>query len=249
MTVNEERSRPQKLSPMQLTKTATSIRSLAKSANTMEELAGSLTNLIFDRLRTPSGSHACALVRFFRTVRFCELNAELQHKASKSYGQLAPDVKFLTLLGTTGSEPQWNKRQSSSGHQLIPLFSADMVARAPMIARLFNQLGVNISSLLDSGPNQLEFVDPADREYNIFFVQNAKNSPFIPSQEEFVEPHKIGSVVGYGSLLPDGEFYTVVMFFKTILLSEIQKGFSSLALSSTIACLSLPADRPLFITT
>ena len=56
-------------------------------------------------------------------------------------------MKCLTLLASTGDEPEWRDRHRSRGHQAIPLPSADIVEQAPMVAQLINQLGVPLPQL------------------------------------------------------------------------------------------------------
>jgi hypothetical protein len=217
------------------------VRRLAKNAPSTEVLADSLTRTIFEQLTTePDEEKACALVRLFRTVQYQDLNTELKKRARTMFPKVSATSRFLVLLGTSGFNLAWNSRKTSNGHQLIPLLSAEMIAKTPMIARLFSQLGIEISTLLSASSSKIDFADPADRDYNMFFVSDARGSQFIPSQSEFVIPCGIRSVVGYGSLLPNGEFYAVIMFFRVLLPETALKRFSSLALSTTIALLSSP---------
>jgi two-component system NtrC family sensor kinase len=242
-TISNDKSE-QTLRLFDISKCSAPIRSLAKKAVSIENLAESITKTIYEQLATePDEQKACALVRLFRTVRYQDLNPELKKKARTGYLKVNPTSKFLVLLGTAGFQPDWNSRKSSKGHQLIPLLSADIIAKTPMIARLFSQLGFEISALLNASSTKIDFADPADRDYNMFFVQDAKGSQFIPSQTEFVIPCGIRSVVGYGSLLPDGEVYAVVMFFRVLLPETALKRFIPLALSTTIALLSAPEGR------
>lgn len=176
-----------------ITEASASVRALAKSAETMEDLATSTTQYLFESLTTEPGMHrACALVRFFRTIEFQRLEPRLQSMVIEASGRKKPTDKCLTLLGTTGLEKRWNRRQESSAHQVIPLVSPQMVEESPMISRLITQLGIEISSLFTSPKAQkMQFNDPKDRDYNIFYVPDARHSPFIPFKEEFVIPYSI----------------------------------------------------------
>ncbi len=156
--------------------------------------------------------------------------------------------RCLTLFGTAGVEDQWNDRRQSVSHAVIPLLSPEMVAASPMIARLFTQLGIEISSLFEvNRAEKLKFTDPTDRDYNIFYVPDAQTSQFIPAKSGFVIPYSIRTVVGYGSVLPDGDLYVVILFFKVLIPEAVLKQFTALALSTTIAVLSL-SESNLFST-
>lgn len=235
------------IKPFEISRVSAAVRSLTKQASTTEELASSITRVLFDSLTVePSGEKACSLVRFFRTVDFHLLESDLQEHVRKIAGNRKPNDRCLTLFGTAGVEEQWNDRKRSVGHSAIPLLSAEMVAELPMISRLFTQLGIEISSLFEaSRSGKLKFTDPADRDYNIFYVQDAQNSEFIPAKSSFVKPYGIRTVIGYGSILPDGDLYAVILFFKIVIPEAALKQFTALALSTTIAVLSLP-DSSLF---
>jgi two-component system, NtrC family, sensor kinase len=234
----------EQLKSFDITAASAFVRSLAKSAENMEDLAVATTRYLFESLKTDPGLHkACALVRFFRTIEFQYLEPRLQTLVIEASGKKKPSDRCLTLLGTTGMEKNWNRRQDSTGHQVIPLVSPEMVEESPMIARLITQLGIEISSLFTAPKSpRMHFNDPKDRDYNIFYVPDATESPFIPSKSGFVIPYSIRSVIGYGSLLPSGDLYAVIMFFRILLPERIPKQFTALALSTTIAALSVPAD-------
>lgn len=224
------------------------VRKLARASGSIEELAMSMTALLYESLTTDPGQHkACALVRFFRTVDYQHLEPRLQEKVTKLSGQRKPDDRCLTLFGTAGLEESWNRREGSVGHAAIPLLSPVMVAESPMISRLLTQLGIEISSLFVANrAEKLKFTDPQDRDYNIFYVPDAQVSPFIPSKAEFVQPYAIRTVIGFGSLLPDGDLYAVILFFRVLIPEVVLKQFTALALSATIAVLSI-ADDKLFL--
>ena len=225
---------------------AASIRGLAKTCASMEDLAQETTQHLYNQLTVdPSGEPACALVRFFHTVEYAQLETRLQELARATTGNLRAEDKCLTLLGTSGSEERWNQRQTSLSHQVMPLLSPDMVAQSPMIARLLTQLGIEISSLFRAERRHPNFLAPAEQDYNIFYVPEAQDSPYIPAKEEFVLPYGIKSVIGYGSMLPSGELFAVVMFFRILIPEEVTQRFTALALSTMIACLQI-APKTIF---
>jgi hypothetical protein len=149
----------------------------------------------------------------------------------------------LTLLGTAGDLPEWNSRRASLGHQVIPLPSAEGVARIPMIAQLITQLGLEVSSVLKPDPHVV--VDLQQKSFNVFYVPTALGSPYIPAQDDFVVPFGVRSVLGFGGVLPQGDLFAVIMFARILLSQETAEMFKPLALSAKLAILPF-ANGPLF---
>jgi hypothetical protein len=156
-------------------------------------------------------ARACALVRFYKTHPYSDLPTDLQRFAAAQLGDAVPrsDMRCLTLLASAGIEEEWNSRHTSRGHKAIPLASAEMVRGAPMVARLIEDLGLDVESVVSGGA-------PAPRgdtrTYEVFHVESAPGSPHIPAQKEFVERYGICSVVGFGGLLRSGELFTIILF-------------------------------------
>src|SRR5688500_20406728 len=99
------------------------------------------------------------------------------------------------LLSPTGGDAQCNYRPRSQGHRAIPLASVRMVHRAPMIAQLIEQMGMDVEHLLQTDATIVP--DAEGRTYNIFYVESAAGSPYIPAQADFVVPFGVRSVVGF----------------------------------------------------
>ncbi len=224
-----------------ITEASAAIRNYGKKALNAQDLASYVANQFYSNLRTTeSRTKVCALARFFKTVRFDDLTPELQKIALGIAPKLESDSRCLVLLGTAGERKQWNSIGSSAHHRVIPLVSSEMVNQSPMIARLFTELGFDISSLFRADKSRAKlFLDPSDQDYNIFYVPEASESPYIVAQNEFVAPERIRSVAGFGSMLPDGELYAVILFFRIFVDKQTAMRFSGSALSATIALLSL----------
>ena len=137
-------------------------------------------------------------------------------------------MRCLTLLATTGDQPAWNARRQSKGHQAIPLPSAERVRAAPMIMRLIQELGVDIESLVSASDPRSRGSD--SRTYDVFHVEQAAGSPYIPAQREFVEPHRIASVVGFGGLLRSGELFALILFSRDAIPARSAARFRTIAL-------------------
>jgi hypothetical protein len=196
----------------------------------MEDAAGKIVRYLYDNITDPAtGRKSCALVRFYKTHPYKQLDAGLQDFAQGILGSPPPsgDINCLTLLGTMGDQDQWKSRAQSNGHRAIPLASAEMVGSIPMIARLINQFGLEVGSVLR--PDPMLIGDLSQKNFNTFFVPEALGSPYIPAQDDFVIPYGIKSVLGFGGVLSSGELFAVIMFSKTPIPNQIAQSFRNLA--------------------
>ena len=217
----------------QVSECGASLRSLASGASSMEEVANKIVHHLYDN--TPdalTGNPSCALVRFYKTHSYGELDSRLQEFAKGILGHNpdTPDMKCLTLLATVGENPDWNSRAKSNGHAAIPLASADFVSQIPMIAQLINQFGIEMGSVLKPDPSVI--LDLQRRTYNTFYIADAVGSQYIPAQEDFVVPYGVKSVLGFGGVLSSGELFVVVMFSKVPISRESAENVRDLAASA-----------------
>ncbi len=217
----------------EMTELGSRLRKLGNGAGSMEEVAGRITHCLFEDL---PGSPS-VLVRMFKTHNYGELPEELQAVAKRAAGggRLEDSTKCLTLLATAGEKPEWNDRRGSEGHQVIPLLSAEMVASAPMISRLIDQMGLDVQSVLEPGAQLL--VDRENKAYNVFHVNEAKGSPYVPGQE-FVACNGVKSVLGFGGVLPSGNLLAALLFTRVEIPRETAEMFRTLALSVKMAILA-----------
>ena len=72
-------------------------------------------------------------------------------------------------------------------------------------------------------------------DFNVFHVEEAAGSSYIPDQEEFVAPYGIQSILGFGSLLPTGHLYAVIVFSKVGISRETANLFRAIALGVRMA--------------
>jgi hypothetical protein len=230
----------------EMTRCGMELRRIGAGASSMEEVGERTVRYLFERLVAPGGSEpACALVRLFVTMPFHELQDEQQEFAAAVLGARPgdPNMKCLTLLASAGVEEPWNSRHRSAGHKALPLASEASVARSPMIAQLIRQLGVEVSSLLASDSRLM--VEMEQHSFNVFYVPDAEGSPFIPAQGEFVIPHGIRSVLGFGGVLPSGELFAMILFSRVRIPREIAELFKTLSLNVKVALLPF-VDRRVF---
>ena len=207
------------------------LRRETKHAATMEEAARAITRHLYDEcLEGGAGPRSCPLVRFYKTHVFAELEPALQSFARTQMPEEvpAPQMRCLVLLASAGDEPEWNDRRRSRGHQAVPLPSEQIVRRAPMIAQLIDQLGLPIEAVVQPSPEVVR--ELSGKSYNVFHVEEAPGSPFIPAQRDFVQPYGIRSVLGFGGLLHTGDLYAAILFSRTPIGADVASRFRTIAL-------------------
>ena len=218
------------------------LRHLGKYTNTTEEVSNRIIQYLYENLISKDTKEkSCVLIRMFQTISYKNLSPELQQYVDKSlnYQSVTPNLKCLTLLATAGEKNEWNSREKSSGHKAIPLANKEAVSKIPMISQLIYQLGLDPGQVLEPDPNLL--ADLEQKMYNVFYVADALDSPYIPAQESFVIPFNVKSVIGFGGLLPSGNIFVILMFLRVKVPRETIDLLKPLALSLKMAI--LPFDR------
>ena len=110
-----------------------------------------------------------------------------------------------------------------------------------MIARLIEQLGIPLGAVVQPAPELI--VDLAQNSWNVFHVEQAEGSPYIPAQEEFVARYGIRSVIGFGGILPSGALFAVIIFTRVPVPSETAQLFKTLALNVKLALIPFDGER------
>ena len=209
------------------------LRSVASSASSMQDAASKIVGYLYDNITDSAGQKANVMVRFFKVHPYNKLDAELQayvrgflfsHSGPGSAPADDDILPCLTLLGSIADLEQMTKRRKA-----IPLVSADVVTSIPMFARLFNQFGIDVDSVIQPDPTLIG--DLSNKTFNTFYVPEALGSPYIPAQEAFVIGFGVKSALGFGGVLSSGELFFVVMFSKASIPSNVASAFSKLALS------------------
>jgi hypothetical protein len=67
------------------------------------------------------------------------------------------------------------------------------------------------------------------RNYNVFHVEEALGSPYIPAQKEFVVPYGIRSIVGFGGVVRN-DLFAVILFSRVKIARASAERFRSVAL-------------------
>ncbi|HJQ20674.1 MAG TPA: hypothetical protein VJ867_10020 [Gemmatimonadaceae bacterium] len=207
------------------------LRRATRDATTMESAARAACRFLYDELRDRAGRPQCALVRCYKTHAYGRLTPELQQFARGTLrspdARIASELKCLTLLATVGAEPEWNDRRQSKGHQAIALPTPAMVEQAPMIAQLIKAFGVGLADLLHPHGDVVRNLE--GRTYGVFYVDEAKDSPYIPAQA-FVATHGVRSVIGFGGELPSSDLFAVIIFANVRIAEASADRFRNLAL-------------------
>jgi hypothetical protein len=203
--------------------------------SSMEDVAGTVVRHLYEEMHHGE-DRACALVRLYKTHPLQHLRPAEQEFATKlsKHEPLAPETRCLTLLATAGDEPAWNHRSTSAGHRAIPLPTEHVISSLPMIAQLVSQLGVSVASVVR--PDSSIMVVSTESTFNVFHVPEAHGSPYIPAQD-FVERHRIRSVIGFGGLFPNGDLFALIMFTKVPVSPEVAELFKPVALSVKVKLL------------
>lgn len=212
------------------------VREIAAGAANRQQLCERIVNLLYESLRVPaSGEFACVLARCFQTCHYARLPTEYQHAADELLLETPshPNMRCLALMATRGTRTVWNDVATSIRHQCIPLPSVEVVARAPMIARLLDQFGISVERLVAKVPldaAQAGFVADAAlaATFNTFHVTQALGSPFVPAQAEFIEPFGVESVLGLGGLLAEGNLFAVILFTRVPVSGTVAANFQAL---------------------
>jgi hypothetical protein len=214
------------------------LRALGQNATSMEEVARRVVNLFYDRFRVHETNQTyCTMVRCFKTHRFDLMPPDLQRLAEMKLdgAPISHELRCLTLLASRGDLPDWNDRHKSTAHQAIPLPTPDIVEQTPMIARLIRQLGMSVAQIVQ--PEHDLLVDLEQQSFNVFHVEDAVGSKYVPAQSTFVKPYGVKSALGFGGMLPSGELFSIVMFSKVRITRETAQLFRTLALGVKLALL------------
>lgn len=222
------------------------LRQMGNGATSMEEAAQKMVRYLYDHLVDAERERSAALVRFFITKPYGELNDELQQHVNGFLGKIPndPTLKCQTLLATIGDNPEWHSRHNSRYYKVHPL-SKEIVDANPMFAQVSEMFGIVLERAVDPDPDLI--IDLEQQTYNIFHVPDAISNYYIPDQADFVIPYGIRSVLGFYGLLPSGNLFTVIVFAKVHIPREMTDYFRPLALNVKMAILPFD-DTAVFVT-
>lgn len=237
------------------------LRQMGENASGAHMIADAIVRHLYRSFVMKDGiTPAFGLVRLFVTHRFYELNNELQayvlDKAADAglLRTVVKDTRCLTLLSSAGDLPEWNDPRNSANHRAIPLSSPDLPEKFPMIARVLQQFGIEVGAFVEASESFVKggvangvmddlLVDREQSTFNVFHIPEAAGSPYISVQSDFVRPHKIKSVLGFGGVLSAGQIFAIVLFSHTYISREAAQKFKPLALSAKNALVQVSTGR------
>jgi hypothetical protein len=225
------------------------LESAAAGASGRQDAAEHVVETIFQSFHiAETEDPSCVLVRCFQTSTYAHMPLHYRDAADQLLDAVPANpgaleqMRCLALLATRGIRQVWNDVLTSVGHQAIPLPSVEVVRKAPMIARLMDQLGVSIERIV-APPDSPDFLIDTPSDFRIFHIPDALGSPFIPAQSNFVEPFGVRSVVGMGGVLPGGDLLAVVLFTRVPISQAVAFRFSTVASALRRALIAFPPDR------
>lgn len=224
-----------------MTECASELRKLGAGATSAQNVAQRIASYLYQQLgNDQTGRQDCALVRCFLTRPYRDLDPQSQDCARRGLacGPGSLDMKCLTLFGTAGEKSEWNERHRSRRYRSIPLADKQVLSQFPMVSQLLQQLGVDLTS--QTQPESDLPVDWTNHTLDVFYVAEAKGSPYVPAQVSFVIPYGIESVLGFGGVLPSNEFFVVILFSRVRISRETAELFKPLAM--TVGSALLPFE-------
>ncbi|MCC6141572.1 MAG: PAS domain-containing protein [Nitrospira sp.] len=227
-----------------MTACSAALRQLGTGASSIEAVADRITRYLYTNLTTgPEETPACALVRLFKTQPYNRLGPDLQALVDARLEGTPdnPNMKCLTLLGSTGAVPGWNNPAQSSRFRVIPLADPNALAKLPMFSQLFAQFHIDLPFLDNIGSSLL--TDQYATTFNAFHVPDALGSPYVPGQKDFVVPFGVRSVFGCGGLLPTGELVAIILFAKVTVTKDTADLSKTFALSANLALAPFEHDQ------
>ena len=216
-----------------------SLRAAGEGATTADDAAQRIVSCLFECFRAPeSGAPVCPLVRLFRTVPTSSLSPEETAEVIDAVGPDELPNMVLSLRASRGVQPFWNEPARSRAHRLIPLASPRVLERMPMISGLIAQLGLppGVFSGSPFGPD-----DPCAL-FDVFHVEDARGSPLVPDQAEFVQPFGVRSALGFGGVFQPSQVFVVVLFSSVTVPRATAQLFRLVAPSVALALLASGRD-------
>ena len=193
------------------------IATAVQVSSTLEKASQAYTQVIYEAFK-----ESVVLVRQFATAPYQGLPPESRAFVNQLAGEkglkqaLRNETLVLSLLGTSGVRPEWNRRSQSRGHLGIPLLSAKFIDAIPMMSRLLKELGLG-----------LDWIDQHDADVvvktmgsmsGVFFVKDAASEVDhsgrkIIAAQDFVKTHGVKSVFGFGGAYLGTHTFAVTILF------------------------------------
>lgn len=209
------------------------LRSAAADASDLQDAAGKIVRFLYDNLTDSDGNTVNVMVRFFKVHPYSKLDFELQTyvrgflMAYSGPGSNPPPdsvLPCLTLMASVADLEALARRRKA-----MPLVNAGVIAGIPMLARLFDQFGIDVELLVQ--PDSASMGELSTKTLNTFYVPEALGSPYVPGQEAFVAAFGVKSALGFGGVLGNGQAFFIIMFSRVSIPADVAAAFSNLGSS------------------
>jgi len=173
------------------------------------------------------------LARCFISRPFASLSIEDQMLARAQYGgdEILPTSPVLVLEGSAGVVEGWNAPKQSSRYRVVPLNVPEFASRFPMFAEVLRQLQFVVAG---ESVGALDVKSVGSTQ--VFSVNGAVGSPFIPAQDEFVVPFGIRAAVGCGGVFGEGQCFVLLLFTRVAISERAMELLRLIALSIRLGC-------------
>ncbi len=196
------------------------LRPRLRAATTLEGAAREAIQAIYTEF-----SSSVVLARMFVTLPFGKLPEDLRRaaweivEAQGLHASVRDHTPVLTLLSTCGKNEDWRDRRRSRGHAAIPLCSASFVDSIPMVARMLQEMGVDLGLRADPDPFAQKVLSAG--WVGLFHVEDARSARddlgrrIIPASD-FVDTYSVRTVFGLGKAYGNGSIANFVVFTNAI---------------------------------
>lgn len=206
--------------------TPTALRNFQEEAGRAVRAAPTVeagARVFLERLWPLLGEEA-VLARVYLAVAASALGDEDRLRAAKLAAEggeeLTARSPVLTLFATRGVQPAWNARAQSQRHRAVPLSSeAALRARMPWVVGLLEQTGAGSTAqqMAQWNPDVSAEIKPGNAA--MLFLADARTAHdgqgrVQCASRDFVEQHKVRSVVGSAGQYLGGTFVTLVAFLR-----------------------------------
>ena len=174
------------------------------------------------------------LARCFMSRPFASLSIEDQMLVRTKYGsdEILPTSPVLVLEGSAGVVEGWNAPKQSSRYRVVPLNVPEFASRFPMFAEVLRQLQFVVAG---ESVGALD-IESFGSSTQVFSVNGAVGSPFIPAQDEFVVPFGIRAAVGCGGVFGEGQCFVLLLFTRVAISERAMELLRLIALSIRLGC-------------
>lgn len=205
------------------------MRARIHASTTLEAAAQEVITAVCDAF-----TENVVLARLFITLPFSQLPEPLRRtawnvvEAQSLQATMSETTPVLSLLATGGKDPAWRSRHTSRGHAAIPLCSQVFVDSIPMVARMLQEMGVDLGLALAGEPWL-----GGSGWTGLFHVEDARSARddqgrrIIPAVD-FVEAHHVRTVFGLGKAYANGSIASLVVFANSPIARERVEALGSL---------------------